>query len=265
EKRLLQAIERATRQPITEMQLPSVDAVNDRRTTKFKQRIADALAGDDLAPFRQLVEQYERERNVPAVEIAAALARLVQGKQPLLLQPAPRESRPFEKPRAEKPSQHERLPTRAPARSHESTPLSARRDERPRKAEAGFETYRIAVGNDHGVRPGNIVGAIANEAGLDSKHIGRIEIRDRYTLLDLPTGMPEATFQLLKTVRVSGQRLLIARAGESPDSAPASGKPPRKPPFKPTAHKSKPVKPGGFDKDGFDKRRHGPHKRAKAR
>jgi len=265
EKRLLQAIERATRQPITEMQLPSVDAVNDRRTTKFKQRIADALAGDDLAPFRQLVEQYERERNVPAVEIAAALARLVQGKQPLLLQPAPRESRPFEKPRAEKPSQHERLPTRAPARSHESTPSLARRDERPRKAEAGFETYRIAVGNDHGVRPGNIVGAIANEAGLDSKHIGRIDIRDRYTLLDLPAGMPAETFQLLKTVRVAGQRLLIARAGESPDSAPAPGKPPRKPPFKPTAHKSKPVKPGSFDKGGFDKRRHGPHKRAKAR
>jgi len=270
EKRLLQAIERATRQPITEMQLPSVDAVNDRRTTKFKQRITDTLASDDLAPFRQLVEQYERERNVPAVEIAAALARLVQGKQPLLLQPAPRESRPFEKPRAEKPSQHEHLPNRAPARSHQSTPSPARRDERPRKAEAGFETYRIAVGNDHGVRPGNIVGAIANEAGLDSKHIGRIDIRDRYTLLDLPTGMPEETFQLLKTVRVSGQRLLIARASEPPETAPTSGKPPRKPPFRPTAHKSKPVKPGGFDKGGFgkggvDKRRHGPHIREKAR
>jgi ATP-dependent RNA helicase DeaD len=260
EKRLLQAIERATRQPITEMQLPSVDAVNDRRTTKFKQRITDTLASDDLAPFRQLVEQYERERNVPAVEIAAALARLVQGKQPLLLQPAPRESRPFEKPRAEKPSQQEHLPTRAPPRSHQSTPSPARRDERPRKAEAGFETYRIAVGNDHGVRPGNIVGAIANEAGLDSKHIGRIEIRDRYTLLDLPAGMPEETFQLLKTVRVSGQRLLIARASEPPESAPTSGKPARKPPFKPTAHKSKSCKPGGFDKP-----KRGPHKRAKAR
>jgi ATP-dependent RNA helicase DeaD len=260
EKRLLQAIERSTRQPITEMQLPSVDAVNDRRTTKFKQRIADTLASEDLAAFRQLVEQYERERNVPAVEIAAALARLVHGKQPLLLQPAQRESGPFEKPRAEKPSQHERLPMRAAARSHQSTPSPTRRDERPRKAEAGFETYRIAVGNDHGVRPGNIVGAIANEAGLDSKHIGRIDIRDKYSLLDLPAGMPEETFQLLKTVRVAGQRLLIARAGESPDSSPASGKPPRKPPFKPSAPKSKSFKLGGFDKP-----KHGPHKRAKAR
>ena len=90
EKRMLQAIERATRQPITEMQLPSVEAVNDQRITKFKQRIADTLAVGDLGPFRELIEQYEQERNVPAVEIAAALARLVQGKEPLLLKPPPR-------------------------------------------------------------------------------------------------------------------------------------------------------------------------------
>ena len=272
EQRLLQAIERATRQPITQMQLPSVEAVNDRRVTKFKQRITDTLASDDLVPFRHLIEQYEREHNVPAVEIAAALARLVQGKQPLLLQPAQRESRPIEKSRSERPSQHERQPARDRgnpradvrpplARSHQTTPSPARRGERPHQPESGFETYRIAVGNDHGVRPGNIVGAIANEAGLDSKHIGRIDIRDRYSLLDLPAGMPAETLQLLKTVRVAGQRLLIARAGESPDSSPASGKPPRKPPFKPTAHKSKSFKSGG----GFDKPKHGPHKRAKAR
>ncbi|MEO8804326.1 MAG: DEAD/DEAH box helicase, partial [Rudaea sp.] len=90
EKRMLQAIERATRQPISEMQLPSVEAVNDRRITKFKQRIADTLAAGDLGPFRQLIEQYEIECNVPAVEIAAALAQLVQGKEPLLLKPAAR-------------------------------------------------------------------------------------------------------------------------------------------------------------------------------
>ncbi|HEY7872537.1 MAG TPA: DEAD/DEAH box helicase [Rudaea sp.] len=281
EKRMLQAIERATRQPISEMQLPSVEAVNDRRLTKFKQRITDTLASDDLAPFRQLIEQYEHERNVPAVEIAAALARLVQGKQPLLLKPPEREARSFEKPPrdAHRPL-HDRDTATASSfrRKPESSAFASagktlgpgfrrddeikqshpRRDERPRQPEAGFETYRIAVGNDHGVRPGNIVGAIANEAGLDSKHIGRIDIRDRYTLLDLPAGMPEETFRLLKTVRVAGQRLLISRAGESPDSSPASGKPPRKPPFKPTAFKPKTFKPGGFDKP-----KRGPHKRVK--
>src|SRR5690349_8568952 len=85
-KRLLQAIERATRQPIQEMQLPGVEAVNDRRVAKFKERIAETLGRDsDLGVFRQLIEQYEQEQNVPAIEIAAALAKLVQGDAPFLL------------------------------------------------------------------------------------------------------------------------------------------------------------------------------------
>ncbi len=276
EQRLLQAIERATRQPITQMQLPSVEAVNDRRVAKFTQRITDTLASDDLTAFRQLIEQYERERNVPAVEIAAALARLVQGKQPLLLQAAQRESRPLEKSRLEKPAKHEHQSARdrgtargdghpRPSRAEHDSPFRPRRDERPRQAEAGFETYRINVGNDHGVRPGNIVGAIANEAGLDAKHIGRIDIRDRYTLLDLPEGMPAETFLLLKTVRVAGQRLLISRMGDSTGSSDTFDKPPRKPPFKSApsergAHKPKSFKPGGFDKP-----KRGPHKHPKAR
>ncbi len=292
EQRLLQAIERATRQPITQMQLPSVEAVNDRRIGKFKQRIADALAGDDLAPFRQLIEQFEQERNVPAVEIAAALARVVQGKQPLLLQAPSRESRPIDKPRFEKPARHEQTSSHARDKHQDSSfrrkPESSafapadkspgagfrrddeikqsrlHRDDRPRQAEAGFETFRINVGNDHGVRPGNIVGAIANEAGLDAKHIGRIDIRDRYTLLDLPEGMPEETFRLLKTVRVAGQRLLISRMSDSTEPTRTFDKLPRKPtfkpPFKPAGHKPKSFKPGGFDKP-----KRGPHKHKKDR
>src|SRR6185295_4261596 len=93
EKRLLQTIERATRQPIAEMQLPSVDAVNDKRIAKFKQRIGDTLASGDLSLFQQLIEQYEREHNVPAIEIAAALARLAQGSTPLLLKAPERSER----------------------------------------------------------------------------------------------------------------------------------------------------------------------------
>ena len=255
EKRMLQAIERATRQPISEMQLPSVEAVNDQRITKFKQRIADTLATGDLAPFRQLIEQYEQERNVPAVEIAAALARLVQGKEPLLLKPQarpertpdsaygrhtstagkPREAQPFERssrgerpstptrpPRDERPRDEqrggERPEARAPrAPANEDRPRPPRRDERPRIAEKGFETYRIEVGNTHGVQPGNIVGAIANEAGIDSKHIGRIDIRDDHSLIDLPEGMPSEIFGHLKKVWVSGQQLRISRGADKPD------------------------------------------------
>ncbi|MDR3385741.1 MAG: DEAD/DEAH box helicase [Rudaea sp.] len=272
EKRMLQAIERATRQPITEMQLPSVEAVNDQRITKFKRRIADTLATGDLGPFRQLIEQYEQESNVPAVEIAAALARLVQGKEPLLLKPQARferttdnayghgvrpsgqarEARAFEKPaRAEhaarkvpppvaaelhaarlasrdhtEPASKERVarPQTLPPRPHhdegrrdDGKAARPRRDERSRATEKGFETYRIEVGKTHGVQPGNIVGAIANEAGIDSKHIGKIDIRDDHSLIDLPEGMPSEIFQHLKKVWVSNQQLRITRGTDKPD------------------------------------------------
>ncbi len=90
ERGMLHAIERATRQPIEQMQLPSVEVVNDVRIGKFKQRISDMLAHGELGQFQQLIEQYEQEHNVPAVEIAAALARIAQGDQPLLLAPPPK-------------------------------------------------------------------------------------------------------------------------------------------------------------------------------
>ena len=293
EKRMLQAIERATRQPIAEMQLPSVEAVNDQRITKFKQRIADALAADDLGPFRQLVEQYEQECNVPAVEVAAALAKLVQGDQPLLLKPQERFARPAdaarpprdarferavrEKPAFERPARDDRArpatpPRRAsdsteswggpgasprphsnephapapaartdtrPPRSHhaEERERRPRRDDGPHKPDAGFETYRIEVGATHGVKPANIVGAIANEAGLDSKHIGRVDIHDDHSLVDLPEGMPAEIFRHLKKVWVSGQQLRITRGGEAHEG----GKP------------QKPRKPPSFDHGGFER------------
>src|SRR5262249_53858061 len=99
--------------------------------------------------------------------------------------------------------------------------------------EQGFETFRIEVGHDHGVKPGNIVGAIANEAGLDAKHIGRVDIRDDHSFVDLPDGMPSDVFKHLKKVWVSGQQLRITRGGEDaePRAAHRPSRPPsRKPP-----------------------------------
>ena len=89
ERGMLRAIERATRQPIEPMELPSVETVNEQRVSRFLGKISDALESSDLSLFRDMVERYEREKNVPAVEIAAALAKLVQGDNPLLLTPPP--------------------------------------------------------------------------------------------------------------------------------------------------------------------------------
>jgi ATP-dependent RNA helicase DeaD len=233
EKGMLRAIERATRQPIQEMQLPSVEAVNDKRVAKFLGRITDTLEaageGDELALYRDLVQRYQRERDVPAADIAAALAKLLQGRTPLLLAPEkPREPRPPREfaERPARPGPAERAPRLERAAGGERP----RKDIGPRGApEPGMETFRIEVGHRHGVKPGNIVGAIANEADLESRYIGRIDIHDDHSILDLPEGMPRELLMHLKKVRVAGQALQIQRVGEGGERpAPRKGAPHRK-------------------------------------
>jgi ATP-dependent RNA helicase DeaD len=229
EKRMLQSIERATRQQIDLMQLPSTDMVNNRRIEKFKQRISDTLADEDLSLFKDLITQFQQENGAEPLDIAAALAKQLQGRAPFLLsgksdKPAQaferddsaRERKPrtdrgeksradrSEKPRAdrgEKQSQANDRPRRDP-KDRDNQPL-----------EAGMDRFRIEVGHNHKVMPGNIVGAIANEADIDSKHIGRINIFDDYSLVDLPENMPKELLNSLKPVRVAGQRLNISQLG----------------------------------------------------
>ena len=245
ERGMLGAIERATRQKIEPMQLPSVEVVNERRVAKFLEKIGGALESDKRPIFRELVERYEREHDVPMVDIAAALAQMVQGKTPLLLDappPAP--------PRMER--------ERAPRSEHERGPR-VERERAPRgdTPEVGKETFRIEVGHNHGVQPGNVVGAIANEADLEARYIGRIDIRDEYTLVDLPEGMPHELLEHLKKVRIAGRPLRMERATDADNSPSMERRPfaPRKPAgFKPGSNKpgGKPgFKPGG--KPGFRK------------
>src|SRR5690606_35315395 len=260
ERGMLRAIERATRQPIEPMALPTVETVNEQRVSKFLARIGEALGGDDLGLFRELVERYEREHNVPAVEIAAALAKIVQGDTPLLLtappravsrerEPGPRElghrGQPPRPPRQQRPSNagealfadaDDAAPPRASRSPSDGAPGD--RDGYPK------ETFRIEVGHAHGVKPGNIVGAIANEAELDSRHIGRIDIRDDYSLIDLPEGMPRELMEHLKRVYVAGQARRIQRAGPGDMEGGRSGRPggPR-PPHRGQPHRAGPRKP----------------------
>jgi len=250
EKGMLRAIERATRQPIEEMQLPSVQAVNDTRVAKFLGRIGDTLAEGDIEFYRELLQRYEGEQNVPAIDIAAALAKLLQGDTPFLLAPpvraerAPREQGDrFERAdrgdrfdRGERPRfepRHERAPRPDGGERPARAPRHDGDDERPRRKdiaprgepEFGMETYRIEVGHQHGVKPANIVGAIANEAGLESRYIGRIDIHDDYSVLDLPADMPRELLQHLKKVWVSGQQLQMRRVEGDEASAPKPYKP----------------------------------------
>ena len=213
ERNMLRIIERATRLPIERMELPSVADVNEQRILKFKETLANAVRSGEGKIFQPLIEEVEREQNLPAVELAAALASLLQGPSPFLLTPSPGAPHP-------KSSQEW-----ADGESERATDSSAR-DERqasspkPRhKSPKGirFDTYRIEVGHAHGVQPGNIVGAIANEAGMDGRNIGHIDIREDHSFVDLPVGMPEEVFDNLRAVRVRGTELRISRVESKPE------------------------------------------------
>ncbi|MEQ8495512.1 MAG: helicase-related protein, partial [Gammaproteobacteria bacterium] len=316
EMRMLRTIERATKQPIERMELPSTELINDKRLARFMQSITDTLSSADLDDYVALVERYQREHDADPRYIAAALAKLVQGDEPLLLEPPrapahgerawrergaggdgrpparqrdarfehgprpPREHHaarqderdfvagerppPREHPTRERPAR-ERPPRERPASDPGRTvaertlhvspsrggaaadaPREHRRSERdgddrrgarfergaarqaderpPRRLDPGMERFRIEVGHRHGVMPGNIVGAIAGETGLDGRAIGRIDIRDDHSLVDLPEGMPKEIFQALKRAWVAGQQLQISRPGDARDGAPGPRK-----------------------------------------
>ncbi len=203
ERRLLSNIERATKQKVEVMELPSTELINNKRVAKFKQRITDTLAQEELSFYTQLIEQYQQEHDVSGVEIAAALSKLLQGDTPLLLKKQPKQS-----------------PKSRPERDHDHADRRPGRDRKERRrsdssgSQIEMESFRIEVGHSHGVKPGNIVGAIANETGLDGDHIAKIDIQENYSTVELPSGMPKELFMTLKKVRVAGQALNITSMGE---------------------------------------------------
>lgn len=186
EKGLLMAIERATRQKIQPMELPTAEVIDRQRMVRLQQRITEALANSDVQFYRDLLARYQREHDVPAIDIAAALATLLQGRKSWLTGEDP---------------------TAAGEPARERVTLKRR----SRHPEIGMTSYRIEVGRRHGVKPGNIMGAIANEAGLDSRCIGRIRIQEEFSTVDLPEGIPWEVFRTLKNVWVAGRRLNISR------------------------------------------------------
>jgi len=212
ERNMLRIIERATKQPIEQMRLPSVEDVNEQRVLKFKETLANAARSGEGRIFQPLIEEIEREQNLPAIEIAAALAGLLQGPAPFLLTPktgAPREDSPPDWP-------HDQPGSESATSARDAGPEPESRRRRDTKKGQPLETYRIEVGHAHGVQPGNIVGAIANEAALDGRNIGHIDIRDDHSFVDLPPGMPEETFDKLQAVRVRGVELRISRVDSKP-------------------------------------------------
>ncbi len=236
EKSMLHAIERATNQKIEIMELPSTELINDQRMAKFKQRITDTLASEELGLFYQMIEQYQQEHNVPVLEIAAALGLLLQGETPLMLQAKSHhfkddkswqndETKTRKGRGGDRGKERGRMRDKVRGKDQDRSPKKEftlekrdkvrgkdqdRTSKKELPLEEGMERFRIEVGHNHDVKPNNIVGAIANEAGLDSQHIGRINIYDDFSVIDLPEGMPKDVFSDLKKVWVAGKQLHIS-------------------------------------------------------
>ena len=233
EKRMLFAIEKATRQPIEKMQLPSTEDIADRRVMQFTQMLSETIESQDLSFFQEVMAHYQEAHDADPLEVAAALTYLVQKSRPLkpVVHVRPprsersdnrgkdreRGSRRDSSDRGERPSRNERSPRRG-------------NQDKPHRSEDGMQTYRVEVGTTHGVEVKNIVGAIANEAGIDSKDIGRISLQENYSTIDLPEGMPKDLFQQLRKVWVCNKQLEMSIVNNNDASAVSDGeKPQRKP------------------------------------
>ncbi len=248
-QRMLKSLEYATRQKIEPMDLPTNRAINKTRVAQFHAKITENMTHPMAESMGSLIEQYRRENpETPVEQIMAALAVMSTGGQSLLLKEEFRQETFFESRgrRDDRGNSMLHRDDRGPSRDRGPRNDDSFRDRNdrpraPRRDDADKETFRIEVGHSHQVKPGNIVGAIANEAGIDSAQIGRIEIFDDFSTVDLPQGMPSETFFALKKVWVSGRQLQISkaegnreqsftpRAGKSGGRPDRAGRPERKP------------------------------------
>jgi ATP-dependent RNA helicase DeaD len=227
-RRLLRNLELATRQPIEPMELPTNRTINKQRVARFHSRIQAALSHPQMEAFTSIVEQFRRESETPIEQIAAALAILVNGEKPLLMKDSFVPAEVFEDHRGQRPGR-DRHDSRGgdhrgnDHRGHDSRGNDFRpgRSLAPRGREDVMETFRVEVGHAQQVKPGNLVGAIANEIGIAGGRIGRIEIFENHSTVDLPVGMPNDMFHHLKKVRVGGQPLEISRLSDDRVQAPA--------------------------------------------
>ncbi|MGB0781598.1 MAG: DEAD/DEAH box helicase [Marinomonas sp.] len=212
ERRMLQAIERATRQPIESMTLPTASDINAHRVNRFKQSITDTMDNENLDFFLELVQGYQKENEVDPLKMAAALAHMAQGKTPLLLSEMEVRQERRERREDRDGSRGERgdRGDRAP-RERKVRPVIAEAMPLKDDPSTSMTRYVVQVGYNAGVKPGNIVGAIANEAEIESRYIGHIEIYEDFSTVDLPTNLNSDVLGKLGKTRICGQRTDIAK------------------------------------------------------
>ena len=267
ERGMLKTIERATRQPITQMTLPTGQQISDKRIANFRQKLLNTMVSQENREFRDFLTLMAVEESKDMTDIAAALAYLNQQEQPLFPKIAPLDSgasdrfgaRREREPRAREPRERgprtQRQDDWAPPSSDRGPrPERVERGPRPdrdapdfHKAEEGMERYYIGLGRSHDIQPKDIVGAIANEADISSQYIGRIKLFDHFSTVELPEGMPSEVMQTLQAMRIRSQPSRFRLMTDEP------------PPFRegsdrPSFDRGRPPREGGFPRKPFGSR-----------
>lgn len=223
----LKQIERVTRQSIEVVARPSAADINAARIARFKQKVGTVIEQEDLTFFTELLQEYAAESGQSFEQIAAAMAVMQQNGRPFLAEDRPRREKNMRREergqdRRER-GRSDRFQDRFQDRDRDNRQRSPRPQRRAGRVEAGMERYRIEVGHDDNVKPGNIVGAVANEGGIEGEFIGPINIYDNYSTIDLPEGMPNDVYNVLRQVRVAGKPLQLKKATESDNHGDSSG------------------------------------------
>ncbi len=213
EQRLLRSIEKSTRQPITPMNLPTNAEVSGQRVEQFSRQLMKVINSEETAPFKKFLAEFSSENELSVEDAAAALVWMAQKDRPLFPRQEALESsfssnrgERAERPRKERGERPERGERR------ERPQREDRPKREPKQALQGVDmvTYRIEVGHNDQIKPSNIVGAIANEADIESQYIGHIKLYDEFSTVELPAGMPDALLQHLQKVRVGPKLMRIA-------------------------------------------------------
>ncbi len=212
--RMLQGIERATGQKIEKLKLPSPQDISDARINRFKQMVIETAASQELDFYQNIVKELETESELDLDQIAATLAFLVQRDRPLLSTPNAIPDLAFSE---QSDSRHgnKRRDTSNRRQSEQRNPDRKQGKRKPSGDQPPMLSYRIEVGSDHGAMAKHIVGAIANEAGVDSKYIQNVSIQGDHSTLDLPDGMPKEIKKHLQDVWVKGQKLHLRELSDT--------------------------------------------------
>ncbi|WP_076418835.1 DEAD/DEAH box helicase [Colwellia sp. UCD-KL20] len=207
----LRHYERLTSGKINTYELPNIEEIGKARIERTRTKIADVVANKDIKAMREIVEQMAEQSELSMTDLAAALLFESQLKQPLQPKedPRPRRETRERNDRNDRGNRNDRNDRGGRGRNDRGGERAPRKA-KVNRTDVDWQTYRLEVGKDHGAKPGDIVGAIANEISLDSSYIGAIKLHEKYSFVQLPKGMPEKSFKQLKNVRIRRQAIDIS-------------------------------------------------------